>query len=64
MKINVSFFALFLVAWVIGIVAVNFAWTLIADLALIALIVIYGVRAQVQVSRWRYEEERRQRLRK
>jgi hypothetical protein len=43
-----AFFVLFLIAWVIGLIAINLSWTLIADLAMVALLVVYVVRAETQ----------------
>jgi hypothetical protein len=52
MKINKSFFILFLFAWSIGVIAINYySWIWLADLSFIALLFIYVVRAECSVNR-------------
>jgi hypothetical protein len=54
MKMNPIFFVLFLITWAVGLVAVNnFSWVFLANLSLIALIVIYIARAEAQRAAFR-----------
>lgn len=60
MKINKSFFVLFLLAWSIGVVAINyFNWIWLADLSFIAILFIYVIRAELSVSEVKQSEERK-----